>query len=70
MRYMSLLISLALVAGLVYWYLKSGSVMPNSDAGVSTTPQQTMKQAEDSAKLLQQSLQQQQQQLEQAKPTN
>lgn len=70
MRYLSLLFSLVLIAGLIYWYLKSGATAPTGDGVISTAPQQTIKQAEESAKLLQQSLQQQQQQIEQAKPTN
>lgn len=68
MRYISILITLALIAAMTVWYMKSGALSTSQGEGASrVTPQQTVKQAEDAAKILQQTLQQQQQQIEQQK---
>lgn len=67
MRYISILITMVLIAGMIIWYMKSGGLTPTDGAAAHTTPQQTVKQAEDTARALQQTLEQQQKQIEQQK---
>jgi hypothetical protein len=66
MRYLSLILTLVAIGGLMAWYLKSGTTMPPELGNQGQpAPQQVIKQAEDAARSLQQTLQQQEQQAEQ-----
>ncbi|MBI3560939.1 MAG: hypothetical protein HY080_04395 [Gammaproteobacteria bacterium] len=68
MRYISILFSLALVAGFVIWYMKSAGITTvTTTPGTQTAPQQAVRQAQDTATSLQQTLEQQQKQLDQNK---
>jgi hypothetical protein len=68
MRYISILITLALIAGMTIWYMKSGALStPHGDITTQAAPQQAIKQAEDSTRALQQTLDQQQKLIEQQK---
>jgi hypothetical protein len=68
MRYISILITLALIAGMTIWYMKSGA-LPASQGDITTpaAPQQVIKQAQESTQALQQTLDQQQKLIEQQK---
>lgn len=61
MRYLSLLFSLVVIGGLLMWYLKANNnPVSESPAATPAQAQQSVQQAKDSAKALQQTLEQQQ----------
>lgn len=68
MRYLSLLFSLVVIGGLLMWYLKTNND-PVSGTPVATPAQaqQSIQQAKDSAKALQQTLEQQQKKIDEIK---
>jgi small-conductance mechanosensitive channel len=68
MRYLSLLFSLVVIGGLLAWYLQTNNNPVNgSPAASPAQAPQTIKQAQDSANALRQTLEQQQQKIDEIK---
>ncbi len=68
MRYLSLLFSLVIIGGLLMWYLKANNDPVSGSPGATPIQaQQSIQQAQDSAKALQQTLEQQQKKIDEIK---
>lgn len=70
MRLIILLITLALISYLVYFYLDSSASTMPGDQDIKTQAQQAIEKSKDAAKQLQQSLDLQQQRLDKEKAEN